>query len=179
MVQAWYMEDVSGGEEQYLPQKLEPNQDVSLAQLDELGVKYYEIDVDSYNGEFEPLKKEFGYTYDDTVDIHPSRFPNFDNMMKTFFSEHLHTDDEIRLILNGSGYFDVRDKNDKWIRIYSEKKDLIVLPAGMYHRFTLDSKKYIKAMRLFKGVPVWTAHTRPYDDLECRKEYLKSIGLEA
>ena len=175
-IEAWYMDDSS--EDQRLEHRQSPNIPVSLEELSALGVLHWNLDADNHENdpELKKIRADRGYDYSDSVTCTPACLPNYDEKLKIFFQEHIHEDEEIRYCLEGSGYFDVRDLQDKWIRIRVEKGDMIVLPEGIYHRFTMDENNFIKAMRLFKGVPVWTPINRPQDEHESRIKYVEAFG---
>ncbi|KAI9335090.1 ARD/ARD' family-domain-containing protein [Obelidium mucronatum] len=185
MVSAWYFNSESKHDQRELNQ-YSPNKPVSLEELGKIGVLYDFIDASLgeayYSKQIDEFSKKRGYKNRDVINIHKDTFPNYDEKIKTFFEEHLHEDEEIRFILSGSGYFDVRDKADKWIRIAVSQGDLVIVPAGIYHRFTLDTKNNIIAMRLFKEVPKWTPINRDIPTTEQnphRTEYktqLNSVG---
>ncbi|XP_059293420.1 acireductone dioxygenase 2-like [Lycium ferocissimum] len=178
VIEAWYMDD--SDDNQRLPHHRVPNEFVSLHKLAELGVLSWRLDADQYetDEELNKIRESRKYLYMDIIEVSPDKLPNYEDMIKKFFEEHLHIDEEVRYCLGGSGYFDVRDRNDAWIRIWVKKGGLIVVPAGIYHRFTLDSSNHVKAIRLFAGDPIWTAYYRPHaDHLPARKQYVETFGM--
>ncbi|KAF3456936.1 hypothetical protein FNV43_RR01590 [Rhamnella rubrinervis] len=174
-MEAWFMDD--SVEDPRLPHHRHPKELVSLERLAELGVLYWHLNPNDYENdeELRKIRETRGYNYMDLLNICPEKLENYEEKLKNFYTEHIHGDEEIRYCLEGSGYFDVRDKEDRWIRIWIKAGDLIILPAGIYHRFTLDTNDYIKLMRLFVGEPVWTAYNRPQEDHPARKEYINSL----
>ncbi|EFN58452.1 hypothetical protein CHLNCDRAFT_48525 [Chlorella variabilis] len=171
------MDDSS--EDQRLPHRLDPNQPCPAAVLHSLGVRVWALDADAYadgDPRLAAIRKARGYSYEDCVTITPEALPGYEDKIRSFYQEHLHTDEEIRYILDGSGYFDVRDLEDRWVRIWCRKGALLVIPEGIYHRFTLDTSNHVKALRLFVGVPVWTPHNRPAEDVPSRAKYLASVA---
>lgn len=176
MVRAWFMDE--SADDQRLPHRLSGSVNISLDYLERLGVKYWYFEPADYsnNTAFNALKSERGYSYEDLIEVSPKTLNNYEKSIKSFYDEHIHTDEEIRYVLDGSGYFDVRDTDDKWIRIELTRGDMIVLPAGIYHRFTLDENNYIKALRLFQGEPVWTPYSRSQlDDSHPTVEQYKQL----
>ncbi len=132
---------------------------VSSRDLDELGVLQWRLDGKEENEMVEKICGDRNYKNRDQVKI-GMHLDNYDQLIKKFATEHLHDDEEIRYILDGSGYFDVRNKDDKWVRIQVTKGLMIILPAGLYHRFVPDVTNYIHVMRLFQDDPKWTPINR-------------------
>lgn len=89
--------------------------------------------------EVNKLAADRGYKNRDEITVSPEKMGDvYEDKVKMFFNEHLHEDEEIRYIRDGQGFFDVRSKDDEWVRVRLEKDDLLILPAGIYHRFTTD-----------------------------------------
>ena len=107
----------------------------TLAQLGVLHHYYTSLeDVDR-------LAAARGYKNRDEVTVSPASMGDaYEAKVRIFFDEHLHEDEEIRYLLDGSGFFDVRSAGDAWIRIALAAGDLVVLPPGIYHRFTPDAR---------------------------------------
>jgi len=153
----------------------DPAEFVDLETLHSFGVCYWKIDADSFaeSKTLSDVRQTRNYDYEDQVVVSKSKMPNYDEMLGKFFQEHIHVDDETRLVLDGSGYFDVRHPtSDRWIRIEVVKNDMISIPPGLYHRFTLDEHDYITVNRYFAGTPVWVPLNRPQDDHPARQKYL-------
>jgi len=68
---------------------------------------------------------------------------------------------------------------DKWIRIAVTPGDLLILPAGIYHRFTVDESDKAELVRLFKEKPNWTSHIRgeETDASIYHEQYMKTHSI--
>ncbi|KAJ0182279.1 hypothetical protein K1T71_001648 [Dendrolimus kikuchii] len=177
MVQAWYMDNDTA--DQRLEHHKNPPEYISLDDLyKKTGVEYFKLNMDTYltDGVLDKIKKERGYSYEDEIICSKECLPDYEKKIKSFYTEHLHADEEIRFVLDGSGYFDVRDGNtDEWIRVAVSAGDMIVLPSGIYHRFTLDTNDRVKVKRFFIGEPVWQAYNRPAEEMPARLEYVDKL----
>lgn len=180
---AWLMDASTA--DQRLPHRRAPSVRVSPPELAALGVLHWFLPPQetASHARLAAIRSARGYSFDEMVTISRDTLPDYEAKLAAFFAEHIHADEEVRYILEGSGYFDVRsegvlgEKESVWVRVATQTGDLIVLPAGCYHRFTLDEGNYVKAVRLFVGPPVWTpiGKTDGAEDHAARVAYLATL----
>jgi 1,2-dihydroxy-3-keto-5-methylthiopentene dioxygenase len=78
--------------------------------------------------------------------------------------EHAHMDDEVRLIVEGSAYYDVRARDERWLRVEVAAGDLLVVPARRYHRFMLGASGGVRFVQPFAERPGLIPLYRASDD---------------
>ena len=135
----------------------EPSSAIAPEVLARRGVLSWSVpdDASARDALIDTIKREHGYVDQDFIELAPST-PNLEAICAKFDREHLHTEDEVRYVVGGEGIFDVRDENDRWIRIEVAEGDLIVIPARTHHRSFLTDKKQIRCMRLFANHDGWS-----------------------
>lgn len=132
--------------------------DIGADVLEAEGVTYARLEGD-YEAPLAEIKERGGHVHQDEVALRPDT-PNLDAICAKFVDEHLHTEDEVRFVLEGEGVFDIRSRDDRWMRVTVEPGDLIVVPKDRHHRFFLTEKKTIRCVRLFQDPSGWTPHYR-------------------
>jgi 1,2-dihydroxy-3-keto-5-methylthiopentene dioxygenase len=121
----------------------------------------------AYATEIERLKLEHGFVTADVINVNPQT-PNLDAMLAKFDKEHLHTEDEVRFTVRGSGVFHINPQSAPVFSITVESGDLISVPKGTHHWFNLCNTKTIRCIRLFEDMSGWTPH---YMDEPVHAEY--------
>ncbi len=114
----------------------------------------------SYAEEIDELKRRGGYRTADVIDVHPET-PGLDAMLARFDKEHTHSEDEVRFILVGRGVFFLRLQDsgkDRVVSVEVHPGDLLRVPRGTTHWFTLCEDRRIRAIRWFQDTSGWTPH---------------------
>ena len=122
-MRAYYFDDIPG--DQRLPH--DSGKPVSNETLKAIGVLHWHIPTDELQSQIDNIAEERSCKNRDTITItKESLGDQYEEKLKIFFEEyaklpqaisklsnnirHMHEDEEIRYILEGSGFFDVRGK---------------------------------------------------------------------
>ena len=109
--------------------------------------------LSALSGLVEALKGHFGYTTADVVRIRPDN-PKAAEFRGKFLNEHTHSEDECRLMVDGSGCFYLHLDQDV-LRVVVEGGDLITVPDRTKHWFDMGAKPSFTALRLFTNPEGW------------------------
>ncbi|KAF7353419.1 1,2-dihydroxy-3-keto-5-methylthiopentene dioxygenase [Mycena sanguinolenta] len=154
-----------------LPHTTDPLRPVSAETLAKLGVLSWIVPVDGHEGgvdegdeafEVNRVAKERGYKARDVINVSREGMGSvYEEKIRGCRPRTLFVPlasppllelitgihNSVALMLNTSC---TKIPTDAWIRVAVAPGDLLVLPSGIYHRFTLDTKDQIRVLRLFK-----------------------------
>jgi len=114
--------------------------------------------LEAYRTEIDEMKRRGGYVTADVIDVN-ARTPGLESMLARFDKEHTHSEDEVRFILAGRGIFFLHlptPEGDKVVSVEVHAGDLLRVPKGTTHWFTLCEDRRIRAIRWFQEMAGWT-----------------------
>lgn len=107
--------------------------------------------------ELDTLKARGGYQSADVIALTPQT-PNLDALLAKFDKEHIHTEDEVRFVVDGRGVFTIHGEDDAVFDVEVQPGDLLVVPTDTKHWFTLCDDLTITCIRVFTSTDGWVAH---------------------
>ncbi|HEY1904274.1 MAG TPA: cupin domain-containing protein [Terracidiphilus sp.] len=110
--------------------------------------------LSAYSQEIDDLKRRGGYVTADVINVTPET-PGLDAMLARFDKEHTHSEDEVRFILAGRGIFFLHLGEDV-VSVEVGPGDMLRVPRGTTHWFTLCEDRRIRAIRWFQQTAGWT-----------------------
>ena len=103
-----------------------------------------------------PLMDKGGYQTADVIRV-DGHTPNLEGIREKFIREHTHSEDEVRVFVEGRGFFWFHKEgldNDVFA-LLCERGDLISVPANTKHWFDLGDPPKVCAIRIFTDQAGW------------------------
>jgi 1,2-dihydroxy-3-keto-5-methylthiopentene dioxygenase len=98
------------------------------------------------------LRGELGWGRQDEVRLSVIN-PRDEATIAREIDEHLHLIQEVRLFLDGEGVYDVRASDERWVRIWVEPGDAVVIPEKRYHRVLPSTHGAIRYLQIYSERP--------------------------
>jgi 1,2-dihydroxy-3-keto-5-methylthiopentene dioxygenase len=110
----------------------------------------------AYKPYLDGLMGESGAGSADVIRLRPDT-PNLPALRAKFLSEHIHTEDEVRFFVHGSGNF-ILHIGGKIFDVHCTEGDLISVPAQTKHWFDAGEAPNFTALRVFTDSSGWVPH---------------------
>jgi 1,2-dihydroxy-3-keto-5-methylthiopentene dioxygenase len=115
-----------------------------------------EVILEAYRPYLDGLMGANGAGSADVIKLTPDN-PAVPAMRQKFLSEHIHTEDEIRFFVHGSGHF-VMHVDGRVYDAHCTAGDLISVPTNTKHWFDAGEKPFFTVLRVFTDTSGWVAH---------------------
>lgn len=111
--------------------------------------------IAAYQHQIDQFKQEGGFQSVDVIHMTPNH-PQKEVLRQKFLQEHIHSEDEIRFFVKGSGLFYMHIA-DQVYAVRCEQNDLISVPTGIKHWFDAGLEPQFTAIRFFTTPDGWVA----------------------